>query len=68
MKIIESMLKAMESEEMEPQINADERRLNALSEDMPLKVFYKNELVGDYIADILVRKQIKSSINRCIFN
>jgi hypothetical protein len=33
MKIIESMLKAMESEEMEPQINADERRLNALSEE-----------------------------------
>ncbi|MDP2788769.1 MAG: GxxExxY protein, partial [bacterium] len=24
----------------------------------PLKVFYKNELVGDYIADILVENEI----------
>jgi GxxExxY protein len=77
--------------------NADERRLNALSEDIigaafevsnvhgvgflekvyenalnieldlrglkilqqaPLKVFYKNELVGNYIADILVEDEI----------
>jgi GxxExxY protein len=83
--------------EMEPQINADERRLNALSEEIigaafevskvlgagflekvyenalnielnlrgiksfqqaPLKLYYKNELVGDYIADILVENEI----------
>ena len=82
---------------MEPQINADELRLNALSEKVigaafevsnvlgvgflenvyenalnvelnlsglrtiqqaPLKVFYKNELVGDYIADILVDGEV----------
>ena len=81
----------------EPQINADERRLNALSEDIigaafevsnvlgagflenvyenalnielnlrglktfqqaPLKVYYKEELVGDYIADILAENEI----------
>jgi len=59
------MLKAMESEEMEPQMNADERRLNALSEDMPLKVFYKNELVGDYnFADILVEDEIIIEVKR----
>ena len=94
---IESLLIAMESIEMEPQINADERRLNALSEEIigaafevsnvlgagflekvyenalnvelnlrglktlpqaPLKVYYKEELVGDYIADILVENEI----------
>ncbi|MBU3925530.1 GxxExxY protein [Patescibacteria group bacterium] len=55
----------MESEEMEPQMNADERRLNALSEDMPLKVFYKNELVGDYnFADILVEDEIIIEVKR----
>ena len=82
---------------MEPQINADERRLNELSEKIigaafevsnvlgtgflekvyenamnvelklrglktqpqtPLKVHYKSELVGDYIADILVEDKI----------
>jgi len=82
---------------MEPQINADERRLNELSEKIigaafevsnvlgagflekvyenamnvelklrglktqpqtPLKVHYKKELVGDYIADILVEDKI----------
>jgi len=82
---------------MEPQITADERRLNELSEKIigaafevsnvlgagflekvyenamnvelklrglkaqpqtPLKVHYKNELVGDYIADILVEDKI----------
>ena len=87
----------MESNEMEPQINADERRLNVMSEEIigaafevsnvlgggflervyenalnvelnlrgiktiqqaPLKVFYKEELVGDYIADILVENEI----------
>ncbi len=87
----------MESIEMEPQINADERRLNVLSEEIigaafevsnvlgagflekvyenalnielnlrglksfqqaPLKVYYKKELVGDYIADILVENEI----------
>ncbi len=86
-----------ESIEMEPQMNADERRLNALSEEIigaafevsnvlgagflekvyenalnielnlrgletlpqaPLKVYYKKELVGDYIADILVENEI----------
>src|SRR3972149_4712713 len=91
------MLKAMVSDETEPQINADERRLNALSEQIigaafevsnvlgagflekvyenalnvelnlrglkafqqaPLKVFYKDELVGDYIADILVENEV----------
>ena len=91
------MLAVMESIEMEPQMNADERRLNALSEEIigaafevsnvlgagflekvyenalnveldlrglktlpqaPLKVFYKEELVGDYIADILVENEI----------
>ena len=91
------MLIAMFSDEKEPQINADERRLNALSEEIigaafevsnvlgvgflekvyenalnielnlrglktlqqaPLKVFYKEELVGDYIADILVENEI----------
>ena len=91
------MLIAMGSIETEPQINADERRLNALSEEIigaafevsnvlgvgflekvyenalnielnlrglktlqqaPLKVFYKEELVGDYIADILVENEI----------
>jgi len=90
-------MKAMVSEETEPQINADERRFNALSEQIigaafevsnflgtgflekvyenalnielnlrgfktfqqaPLKVFYKDELVGDYIADILVENEI----------
>ena len=87
----------MESNEMKPQINTDERRLNAMSEEIigaafevsnvlgagflekvyenalnvelnlrgiktiqqaPLKVFYKEELVGDYIADILVENEI----------
>ncbi|MBW6518118.1 MAG: GxxExxY protein [ANME-2 cluster archaeon] len=87
----------MLSDNMEPQINADERRLNALSEQIigaafevsnvlgngflekvyenalnaelnfrglktfqqaPLKVFYKDKLVGDYIADILVEDEI----------
>ena len=82
---------------MEPQINADERRLNVMSggiigaafevsnvlgagflekvyenalnvelnfrgiktlQQAPLKVFYKEELVGDYIADILVENEI----------
>ncbi len=82
---------------MELQINADEVRLNELSEKIigaafevsnvlgagflekvyenalnvelnlrgvktfqqaPLKVYYKNELVGDYIADILVENEI----------
>ncbi len=82
---------------MEPQINANEDRLNELSEKIigaafevsnvlgagflekvyenamnvelslrglktfqqaPLKVYYKNELVGDYIADILVEDEI----------
>ncbi len=91
------MLKAMVSDETEPQMNADERRLNALSEQImgaafevsnvlgtgflekvyenalnvelnlrglkafqqaPLKVFYKDELVGDYIADILVENEV----------
>ena len=90
-------VEAMVSDEMEPQINADERRLNALSEQIigaafevsnvlgagflekvyenalnvelnlrglktfqqaPLKVFYNEELVGDYIADILVENEI----------
>ena len=85
-RLEEGMLIAMESIETEPQINADERRLNALSEEIigaafevsnvlgagflekvyenalnvelnlrglktlpqaPLKVFYKEELVGD---------------------
>jgi len=87
----------MVSDQMEPQINADERRLNALSEEIigvafevinvigvgflekvyenalnielnlrglktfqqaPLKVYYKKELAGDYIADILVEDEI----------
>ncbi len=95
--VIKDIMKAMESKETKPQINADERRLNALSEEIigaafevsnvlgvgflekvyenalnielksrgletlpqaPLKVFYKNELVGDYIADILVENEI----------
>jgi len=58
---------------MEPQINADERRLNALSEEIIgaafevsnvlgtgflEKVYYKKELAGDYIADILVEDEI----------
>ena len=82
---------------MEPQINADERRLNSYSKKIigaafevnnvlgagflekvyenalilelnlnglntiqqaPLKVFYKNKLVGDYIADILVEGEV----------
>ena len=82
---------------MEPQINADERRLNTMSEKIigaafevsnvlgsgflekvyenalnveinlsglktiqqaPLKVFYKNKLVGDYFADILVESEV----------
>ena len=86
-----------DSEDLEPQINADERRLNALSEDIigaafevsnilgagflekvyenalnvelnlsgmktlqqaPLKVLYKEELVGNYIADILVENEL----------
>jgi hypothetical protein len=94
---VQTRLKAMVSDEKEPQINADERRLNALSvqiievtfevsnflgtgflekvyenslnfelnlrglktfQQAPLKVFYKDELVGDYIADILVENEI----------
>ena len=86
-----------DSEDLEPQINADERRLNALSEEIigaafevsnilgagflekvyenalnvelnlsgmktlqqaPLKVLYKEELVGNYIADILVENEL----------
>ena len=87
----------MEYRKVEPQINADERRLNVMSggiigaafevsnvlgagflekvyenalnvelnfrgiktlQQAPLKVFYKEELVGDYIADILVENEI----------
>jgi len=92
---------------MEPQMNADERRLNVLSEKIiaaafevsnvlgvgflekvyenalnvelklrgletlpqaPLKFHYKDNLIGDYIADILVENEIIIELKTVLIN